>query len=526
MKTISIVAPNGTRIADGIKTIEVRSWTPDLNPDEDLLIVENKRYLKVEGEVDPEGYAVAVVCVAKVRTFEEQDIPAACATSFAEGYYSWELTHVRKLQNPLLVSAKRGLYETDFSTKEFDNPILDSHYVNPKLAQLYDLDSGWNKEREFYLSLAGESRKCVLDLGCGTGLICDALAAKGHDVTGVDPSMTMLEVARQKPNGSKVEWIHSTAQDFKSDKFFDLIIMTGNAFQVLLDEKDLQTVCRVMQKHLRPDGLIAFESRNPNLDWASRWNYEIKLNAPVGEVIESRHFLSWSGRRMSFELRYQFPDEKLISHSQLRFWSAKEIERHLSEAGLRIERLMGDWEFGDFKENSTEEMVFIARHPEIKFVAVEEEHISVLRKWLKEPHVAEFWQETDDEEKFREKFLNKLQDRGVSPFIIYIGRKPVGYIQSYEAKKVGGGWWPNAEPGTFGIDQFIGEPDFINRSWGTKIINQFVEDLFQSESVKEIITDPEPKNTRAIRCYEKVGFVRVGEIETPSGEATLMRLTR
>lgn len=80
------------------------------------------------------------------------------------------------------------------------------------------------------MSLAGDSRKHVLDLGCGTGLICDAMAARGHEVTGVDPSATMLDIARQKPNGAKAEWVQSLAQDFKSDKTFDLVIMTGNAF--------------------------------------------------------------------------------------------------------------------------------------------------------------------------------------------------------------------------------------------------------------------------------------------------------
>jgi hypothetical protein len=29
------------------------------------------------------------------------------------------------------------------------------------------------------------------------------------------------------------------------------------------------------------------------------------------------------------------------------------------------------------------------------------------------------------------------------------------YIQHYQANKVGGGWWPEAIEGTFGIDQFI-----------------------------------------------------------------------
>lgn len=248
----------------------------------------------------------------------------------------------------------------DFITHQ-NEMTIDSHYIHPKLARLYDLDSGWSNEREFYLSLAGESRKSVLDLGCGTGLICDALAARGHEVTGADPSVAMLDVARQKPNGSKIEWVLSTAQDFKSEKTFDLIIMTGNAFQVLLDEKDLQATCQAMRTHLKPDGLIAFESRNPRLDWAARWNYEMKLSTPEGEVVESRKFLKWSGSRMSFELCYRFPDEKLISSSELRFWSAQEIEKHLSEAGLRIERLMGDWDLGEFNEESTEEMVFFVR---------------------------------------------------------------------------------------------------------------------------------------------------------------------
>lgn len=237
----------------------------------------------------------------------------------------------------------------------------DSHYMSPQLAELYDLDSGWSVEREFYLSLAGESRKRVLDLGCGTGLICNALAAKGHDVTGVDPAPAMLEVARQKPNGSKIEWVQSSAQNFKSDKLYDLIIMTGNAFQVLLEEADLLAACRVMRKHLAPDGLIAFESRNPHLDWAARWNYEIKLKTAVGDVLESRRFLYWSGNRMTFELLYQFPDEVLTSQSELRFWHPEEIAKQFKDAGLRIDRLMGDWDMGEFKEDSTEEMVFVIR---------------------------------------------------------------------------------------------------------------------------------------------------------------------
>lgn len=163
---------------------------------------------------------------------------------------------------------------------------------------------------------------------------------------------------------------------------------------------------------------------------------------------------------------------------------------------------------------------------DISFELFREEHISILQKWLKQPHVAEFWQETTDEAELRKKYLNDLEARGVAAYVIKIDDRLIGYIQSYEAQKVGGGLWPDAQPGTYGIDQFIGEPDFINQGWGTKIIQEFVNRLYLKHKVTEVITDPELKNARAIRCYEKIGFVRVGLIETPGGQALLMKLKR
>lgn len=54
---LSIVTPNGTRIAEGIKTLEVRSWVPTKLPIKDLLIVENQKFL-VKDTDEEEGVAV------------------------------------------------------------------------------------------------------------------------------------------------------------------------------------------------------------------------------------------------------------------------------------------------------------------------------------------------------------------------------------------------------------------------------------------------------------------------------------
>lgn len=62
---LSIVAPNATRIAQGLKTIEVRSWCPDQLPIKDLVIVENANFLSQVFPVET-GCAVAMVDVEHV----------------------------------------------------------------------------------------------------------------------------------------------------------------------------------------------------------------------------------------------------------------------------------------------------------------------------------------------------------------------------------------------------------------------------------------------------------------------------
>jgi 2-polyprenyl-3-methyl-5-hydroxy-6-metoxy-1,4-benzoquinol methylase len=97
----------------------------------------------------------------------------------------------------------------------------DLHYRDYRLAEVYDLDNRWAEDFEFYLTLTDSGPCSVLDLGCGTGTLCCALAQRGHQVTGVDPAAPMLAIAARKLYSEKVEWIESHAQDYHSDRRFD-----------------------------------------------------------------------------------------------------------------------------------------------------------------------------------------------------------------------------------------------------------------------------------------------------------------
>jgi RimJ/RimL family protein N-acetyltransferase len=152
-------------------------------------------------------------------------------------------------------------------------------------------------------------------------------------------------------------------------------------------------------------------------------------------------------------------------------------------------------------------------------------HLPILRSWLHQPHVKKYWQESDDDTELEVKFLQKHPARGVQAFIVGHDDKEIGYIQYYDAKKLGGGWWELEPPGTFGIDLMIGSTHAVGKGLGPLIIKEFVNFLCSREvGVRSIVIDPDPQNRYAILAFEKAGFSREKEIITPGGAALLMRM--
>ena len=73
---------------------------------------------------------------------------------------------------------------------------------------------------------------------------------------------------------------------------------------------------------------------------------------------------------------------------------------------------------------------------------------------------------------------------------------------------------------------FADKASDIGHGLGRAMVRAFVQRTFEDPAVTVVQTDPHPSNLRAIRCYERAGFVRVGSVTTPDGEALLMRCTR
>jgi len=109
---LSIVYPAGTKIATGQKTLEIRSWKPPTLPLLNLLIVENHRRLDRDGDIDPEGMAVALIDIAAVRDWTEEDARRD-GNTFAPGYNAWVISNVRPIRIPFRVQAERLIYKVE-----------------------------------------------------------------------------------------------------------------------------------------------------------------------------------------------------------------------------------------------------------------------------------------------------------------------------------------------------------------------------------------------------------------------------
>lgn len=167
----------------------------------------------------------------------------------------------------------------------------------------------------------------------------------------------------------------------------------------------------------------------------------------------------------------------------------------------------------------------------IEFKAMTEKHLPLWLKWSEKPHVKDVWfidgYETVDY------IHRKIAGNGYDhPFMIYLDDLPIGYIvccDLYAYKTIcptPNGLFTNEDDGTFCMDLFIGEEAFLNKGLGTQIVSAFGEFVFDQFSAKRLLIDPALSNKRAIRCYEKAGFVVVGQANDGVTDCLLMEYIR
>jgi 2-polyprenyl-6-hydroxyphenyl methylase / 3-demethylubiquinone-9 3-methyltransferase len=161
---------------------------------------------------------------------------------------------------------------------------------------------------------AGLDGKKVLDVGCGGGLLAEAMAAYGGEVTGIDMAKASLAVARahMQTSGLAIDYCRTTAEAHADEKpgHYDVVV----CMELLEHVPRPASIIDACAKLARPGGDIFFATVNRT--WLAWLLVIVAAEYVMGIVRKGTH-------------KYK----KLVRPEELRRWGV--------ESGLRVDDLSG-----------------------------------------------------------------------------------------------------------------------------------------------------------------------------------------
>ncbi len=110
----------------------------------------------------------------------------------------------------------------------------------------------------------GLAGKRVLDVGCGGGILAEAMASRGAEVVGIDMAEAAIGVAQlhQLESGVDVEYRHCAAEQLAAEQPGSFDVVT--CMEMLEHVPDPAAVVAACRQLVRPDGQVFFSTINRN----------------------------------------------------------------------------------------------------------------------------------------------------------------------------------------------------------------------------------------------------------------------
>jgi SAM-dependent methyltransferase len=239
--------------------------------------------------------------------------------------------------------------------------VKDYYSDNALSVQFYDLitsvDPHIKGDVEFYCNLLRSPPRGALELGCGTGRVALALAARGYKVVGLDSSEPMLARARAKCR-SLPELLHRNASFINGDMTafdialrFDLIAVPYYSFNHLRGRVPRARCLETIATHLARGSHAVIHASSPEMFLERRGTREMtfRFNDPTYDRLEvTWHEAAVDETDHSFkqiiEYRLFGKTGAVISASaeRLKLWWFEDNELLFSaqKAGLELERTL------------------------------------------------------------------------------------------------------------------------------------------------------------------------------------------
>ncbi|MFR5970748.1 MAG: class I SAM-dependent DNA methyltransferase [Clostridium sp.] len=119
----------------------------------------------------------------------------------------------------------------------------------------------WFENLLQYLHEKGVLNGRICELGCGTGVMTEKFAAAGYDMIGLDKSVDMLAIAKQKQeeSGSDILYLHQNMEEMELDGPVDAMLSVCDSVNYLLHEEEMNKLFSRVKTYVKPGGYFIFD---------------------------------------------------------------------------------------------------------------------------------------------------------------------------------------------------------------------------------------------------------------------------
>jgi cyclopropane fatty-acyl-phospholipid synthase-like methyltransferase len=244
------------------------------------------------------------------------------------------------------------------------------------IAPFYNIEHArFDEDMSLYINFAVLSGSPLLELACGSGRLLIPLACEGYELTGVDSSRSMLDLAQHALEEAGVAEQCTLVQENMctmnlGQKFRMAFIALGSFGHVCMRQEQRQMLA-VVHEHLAAGGRFILDISNTDVRYMEQLSGQV-LHQGTWKREDGRmltHFISpaSSPTKHLLELTHFYEEhqqgeavKRTVITTHLYLFEKNEVELLLEEAGFEIKDIFGDYEFSPF-EHESPRMIFIAQ---------------------------------------------------------------------------------------------------------------------------------------------------------------------
>ena len=232
----------------------------------------------------------------------------------------------------------------------FDSPYYHTLYKNRD-----------EQEAEFFINklihhLHISKKSKIIDIACGKGRHAKYFNQKGMDVVGVDLSFNNIRLANKYANNTLQFAVHDMRKVFKANNF-DVATNLFTSFGYFEKKEDEKKAIECMARNLKPEGILIIDFMNVTkvisnlvLEESKEIDsitFNIKRNVTNTHIIKDIEIIN--------------KNEKLNFQERVKIITLTDFSNFISNAGLKIINLFGNYKMEDFNKNYSDRLILICK---------------------------------------------------------------------------------------------------------------------------------------------------------------------